>query len=554
MNRTFVFALLMAICGLANSQELKFRVAEFYQDQQDLTAQEEARDDGDGSVYAVVKVTSDMEDDDLSKFSFDFNYMKSSREMRDGELWLFVQRNAKNVTIRRDGYKTVKYALTETIKAGKTYRMLLSVQAPKVVQRVLQFKVTPANEGAIVRVKPEDSTDDYQLWGTVDTQGCIDRLLQTGAYLYEVSANNYRTAQGKVNLMNGEGNHVEDVRLVPNFGFLEIADAGGIAGAEVYVDNRKVGTIPYKSDRMECRDGYRLMVSNGELYKTYNSTFAIRQGETTKITPRLESNFAETTIKVDGEAEIFVNGVSKGKGSWTGPLRAGTYDVECRLPNHTSSQLQIEVKADVVETFVVDKPRPIEGTLYVKSNPSGAQIYLDGKNLSITTPAKLDHVLIGEHQVTVMLPNHKTENKSVDIRRDETVTVDVTLSNVARMTIDSNPTGADLYIDGEHKGTTPYTEEMPSGEYDIKLIKKKYSTFNRRVSLDSSNPEQTFNLKRQYQRKYQGYFQPTFQFGSYTGVGASLGCYLANFNIEADFLYGLSPESICMYKNNGVAW
>ena len=180
MNRTFVFALLLAICGLAESQELKFRVSDFYQDQQDLTAQEEARDDGDGFVYAVIKVTSDMEDDDLSKFSFDFNYMKSNREMRDGELWLFVQRNAKNVTIRRDGYKTVKYALTETIKAGKTYRMSLSVQALKVVQRVLQFKVTPANEGAIVRVKSEESTDDYQLWGMVDSQGCIDRLLQTG--------------------------------------------------------------------------------------------------------------------------------------------------------------------------------------------------------------------------------------------------------------------------------------------------------------------------------------------------------------------------------------
>ena len=114
--------------AFVRAQDLKFRVVEFYQDQQDLSGQEENRDDGDGALYAVIKVTSDNEDDDLDQFTFDFNFLKSSKEMRDGELWVFVQRNAKNVTIRREGYRTVKYALSQTIKAGKTYRMKLSVQ------------------------------------------------------------------------------------------------------------------------------------------------------------------------------------------------------------------------------------------------------------------------------------------------------------------------------------------------------------------------------------------------------------------------------------------
>lgn len=94
---------MLAGFGKIWAQELKFRVADFYQDQQDLTAQEENKKDDDGRLYAVIKVTSDNEDDDLSQFSFDFNYNVSSQEMRDGELWLFVQRNAKNVTIRRGG-------------------------------------------------------------------------------------------------------------------------------------------------------------------------------------------------------------------------------------------------------------------------------------------------------------------------------------------------------------------------------------------------------------------------------------------------------------------
>ena len=545
-----IFLQMLAGFGIAGAQEqeLKFRVAEFYQDQQDLTGQEENRDDGDGALYAVIKVTSDNEDDDLNQFTFDFNYLKCSKEMRDGELWIFVQRNAKNVTIRREGYKTVKYSLSQTIKAGKTYRMKLSVQERVVQQRILQFKVTPANENAIVKVKKEDSNEDYQLWGTVDAQGSIDRLLDTGEYIYEVSAESYKTAFGKVTLSNGEGNYVEKVSLTPNFGFLEIADDYGIAGAEVYVNNRKVGNIPYKSGRMECRSDYQLMISNGELYKTYNSTIEIRQGETTKISPRLQSNFAETTIKVEDEAEIFLNGASKGKGSWTGPLRAGTYNVECRLPNHVSSQKQIVVKPDVAETFVIEKPKPIEGSLYVKSNPSGAKIFLDGKNLGVTTPSKIDHVLIGSHKVTIMMDNHKPENMTVNIKQDETATVDVKLSNMALMTIKSSPSGAELYIDGKYKGTTPYSEEMASGDYDVKLLKKQCKTLTRRVHLDSANPEQTFSLNRQYQQPSQFYLQPMVQVGSNMGFGGAIGCFISNVNVEVDFINGSKKES--MYWND----
>ena len=443
MRRLLLLMILVQLPACWNgtqAQDLKFRIAEFYQDQQDLTAQEENREDGDGTPYAIIKVTSDNEDDDLSLFSFDFNNQRSTREMRDGELWLFVQRNAKYVTIRREGYRTLKNAaLGLTLQAGKTYRMKLSTQERIIQRRILQFKVTPANEKAIVKVKVEDSNEDYQLWGAVDANGSIDRLLETGAYVYEIVADGYEPSLGKVMLANG--NHVENVALTPNFGFLEITDASGIAGAEVYINNRKVGTIPYKSGRMECRNDYQLMISHGELYKTYNSTIEIRRGETTTISPRLQSNFAETTIKVEDEAEIVINGISKGKGSWKGPLCAGVHDVECRLPNHISSKKQIVVKVDVPETHILDKPTPIEGSLYVKSNPSGAKIFIDGRELGIVTPNKIDNVLIGSHKVTILFDDNKLHDVDIHINKDEIATVDVNLSDI-------NPTGRIFTIGG----------------------------------------------------------------------------------------------------------
>lgn len=281
--------LLWASAPSLHAQSLTFRVAEFGIDQFDMTAQEAERYDVDGRLYALVKVTSDIENDDLNAFKFDFGYLESIKEMHDGELWLFVQRNAKRMTITREGYKKVEHTF-QAIQAGRTYRLHLSVQTPEVKRRVLQFKVDPADEGAIVKVKREDSNEDFQLWGAVDAGGTIDRLLPTGGYLYEVSADNYVKATGMVNLTYDSGIMVERVKLMPNFGLLQLNDEYGIAGAEVYIDDKKVGTIPLEPLRLACRDGYHLMLSKGELYKTFSTTFDIRQGETTVLSPKISKS------------------------------------------------------------------------------------------------------------------------------------------------------------------------------------------------------------------------------------------------------------------------
>lgn len=544
---TLFFATILMGTLVSNAQELKFSIIEDIKpDPLDMTAREENRNDGDGYAYAIIKVTSDVEDDDLSKFNFHFGYIKSEKEMHDGQLWIYVQRGAKTMDIRREGYKPILKHTFQTIKKGTTYTMKLSAQTPKVKQRVLQFKVEPADENAIVKVRPENSDSSYELWGTVDKTGSISRLLETGTYLYEVAADNYESSQGRVVLTanaNGD-NFVENVKLTPNFGYLEIVNTHDIAGAEIYVNDKKVGIAPYRSERMECGDDYRLMISNGELYKTYSSTFAITRGDTTKLSPKLESNFAETTIKVDGDAEILINNVSRGHGTWVGPLRAGNYDVECRLPSHKPSTKQITVKANISETFLMDKPTPIEGSLYVNTNPSGAKIIIDDKDMGVTTPRNIDNILIGHHKVRIMLANHRTETFDVDILQGETTQLDVKLSDIADITIESTPSSASLYINGSYAGTTPYTAEMASGDYDIRLVKRKYRTLTQTVHLDSSNPAQTFTLHRQYQQRSQFYLQPMFQIGASTAAGAAVGIFVGNVNFEADYLFGFGSETI----------
>ena len=88
-------------------QRLTFRVADFHLNPLDLTARNDQfkRTDDDGKLYSIIKVTTDLPDDELQSYVFDFGLMNSFAEMHqdDGELWVYVQNNAKTVTIRRGG-------------------------------------------------------------------------------------------------------------------------------------------------------------------------------------------------------------------------------------------------------------------------------------------------------------------------------------------------------------------------------------------------------------------------------------------------------------------
>lgn len=556
-----ILFLLPALCSSAQDaqEKLDCHVVSFEMEQFSTTAQERRYEkiDKNGDRYAIIKIKDRDGRANLSGFTFNFGTLNSEVKPHGDELWVYVQRNAKTVTIRHPDYKTIeKYDLNTTIQPGKTYVMLLTMDdivkniKREVKKQILQFKVTPANEKAVVKVKKAEDKGEYELWGEVDGAGTIDQMLAFGVYDYEVKAiaSDYLPSTGRIKLSDSRNKYVEKVNLKPNFGFLEVDGNNGATGGEIYVDDLKIGIVPYSdtSTRWKCGN-YQITIRNGDLYKPYNSTFVINQGETTKISPKLESDFAQTTISVDGNAEILIDGQFKGYGSWTGPLKTGEYTIICRKANHRESSRMITIKPNESETFTIPAPKPITGNIYISSRPSGATIYIDGETKG-TTPSLLQEALIGRHKVQLRLANHKTENRDVVIKENETLDLDITLSDMAHMTIDSKPSNATLYINNHEVGTTPYSADMASGDYDILIKKRKYKDYSQRVHLDSSTPTKSIKLNRQYLFPNSFYIQPTFQIGSFMAAGGQIGGYISNVNIEASYLYGMD-ESEMIYWN-----
>ena len=343
---------------LSAQQLLRFSVAEFVQDPLDLTARSDQhkRSDANGALYAIIKVKSNLPDDDLQAYRFDFGLMNSFVEHHPEaeELWVYVQKNAKVVSISRDGYISVsKYDLRTTIDAGATYNMLLSVAGPTLKMQMVMFRVKPSTAKAVVMVKGEHPGAVEEMFGIVDETGAVAKSLPFGSYTYRVAAENYYPSEGRFTLNNQAENHVEDVTLRGNFGNI--------------------------------------------------------------------------TLRVESGADIYVDGEKKGTRTWTGALKAGSHQVECRQANHKPSLQTISVAENETRTITLTPPTPITGSLSITSRPLGAKITIDGKDYG-ETPKNITGLLIGKHTLELSGSGNRGGKQEVEIQENQTAIVDIELA------------------------------------------------------------------------------------------------------------------------------
>lgn len=496
----------------------KVYIESFTHDPMDQAAKVYGKYDSSGNMYAIVKVRPTGKD-----FKFSFGYMASSVQgEHDNETWLYVQKNARKVTIKRDGFTTINNEdLGMTLEAGQTYIMNLSYTEPDAVvyKQWLKFSVNPADANAIVRVKREGS-NDYEIWGQT-INGAIAKNIECGRYHYQIVADNYETSEGLVTLDNPDDTHTESVILNPNFGYLQIDNIGNYQGAQIIVDNKIIGTIPYTESTKWPIGKYNYSVTNGDLFKTYNGQFTIKRGEKTVLKPKLESNAAEVSLQVNSPAEIYIDGVFKATQKWSGWIKSGRYEVECRRKNHRSTKKTISVEANQSQTIVLDSPEPIVGRLSVNSTPLDADIIIDGENKG-KTPKTINDIIIGEHNVVIRNTGYKEETRKITIEEGKTYELNVFLGK-------NQP--ATAQVTSTNKKTQP-------------TVVSKAET-NNRGNVSSLNQPKKNTPKPQVSLSNNSfYIQPMFQAGSMMSFGAAIGGYVSNFNIEGSFLMGMGKETM----------
>ncbi len=144
---------------------------------------------------------------------------------------------------------------------------------------------------------------------------------------------------------------------------------------------------------------------------------------------------------------------------------------------------------DTALYYVGDRPpQAAFGTLQLRSNPSGAEVYVDGSFVGYT-PLSFG-TRPGRHDVRFVLSGYEEFTTSVNVSPGRTEPVTANLQQRVRAgsaTFTSSPPGADVYVDGRYVGTTPTGSiRFQPGQYEATFQLQGYQsqTIGFRVSQD----------------------------------------------------------------------
>ena len=246
----------------------KIEVASFNRMETDITARVTApKRDQNGEVCALIRIVTTVKD-----LMFEPDALGiTARENKPGEIWLYVPRGARRISIMHDKYGVLRnYFYPDIIDKSTVYEMEVRVN-----DGTSHEPVDTNTQLLVMRPDPADATiyiDDEKV---PTEKGLFTATMKKGSHTYRVEAPMYASEAGVVDL--GSEQKIMSVTLKPKFGYLDVFSLPE-QDANVYIDGNLVGQTPYKSDRMPIRS-YKLRIEK-DLFFPIDTVVNISAGET----------------------------------------------------------------------------------------------------------------------------------------------------------------------------------------------------------------------------------------------------------------------------------
>lgn len=379
--------------------------------------------------------------------------------LQPSEIYLYISaRVATFIEIHHPDYGKTEFVLPFDLDDFCGYEMVLQyvplVVNSNVAQRNNYLTITSDQPNASIYIDDQYVSDGF-------------KSLEIGTtHTWRIDCDLYHTESGTVMITEGEPITIEK-KLRPAYGFINITSEPE-SDAVVFINNKKVGTTPYQSDKM-ASGTYNIRVVK-DMYKTTEQTFTITDENTTNAVVKLSANFVNLTIDTDIDSDIYIDEQYKGKGKWSGRIFDGAHFVEVKKDKHRtiSKNLNLVLGKDV--NIEIEAPEPITGMLDISSVPVKADIYINGKHYG-TTPRIISDLLIGDYTMKLEKQGCASVTKIITIEENTTLAIKENLPTGKEVVIKTDKTGDKVYIDENYVGTTPLTTNLSYGKHEIKATR-----------------------------------------------------------------------------------
>jgi formylglycine-generating enzyme required for sulfatase activity/TolB-like protein len=249
-------------------------------------------------------------------------------------------------------------------------------------------------------------------------------------------------------------------------------------GADVYLGQTKAGTTNPAFQKINLQAGSNVRVTlKMDLY--HDVAFDVQLKPGVMKFDKVELKPAFGSLKIESEpsgAEVYIGGEKVGTTPFTEQrYPSGQYLVTVKKEWYLPQEDQQITVSDGQATTKMATLSQDFGTLEVASDPSGAEVTLDGKKLG-TTPGSWRVPPVQNGKVRVFLAKHRDSSFEITIDRDQTVKItaeQATLqAKLGSLQVYADPPlpGAKVFVDGKEVGTAPFTlNQIQEGVHKIEV-------------------------------------------------------------------------------------
>jgi TolB-like protein len=135
------------------------------------------------------------------------------------------------------------------------------------------------------------------------------------------------------------------------------------------------------------------------------------------------------------------------------------------------------VKIDKGEN-IVNALTDVTGFLVIKTEPVGATVFLNGKEVGVARTSLQLEKPIGKYVVVAEMGKlYHPARQEVDLTTDGARLVLTLPPAFGALIVISEPSGAEVWLEGEKVGITPFRKEQQrSGRYEVRVVKENYLT------------------------------------------------------------------------------
>jgi hypothetical protein len=260
-------------------------------------------------------------------------------------------------------------------------------------------------------------------------------------------------------------------------------------GSEVYIDGVLKGKTPVTINNLDFGE-YEIQVKH-DGFRTFTKTIDLLRSKN-KITVIANLEHITFVLQVSSyptEAEVYVDGVRKGLTPITiNDLSLGEHFVEVKKENFSTWSQKINVDQYKVIQLLANL-EATAASIDINSTPSGATVLLNGEAMGVT-PIVLKDLDAGDYTLELKFEGYAPYSEKLTLNKGETVQRNVTLEKANTvLSIDSNPSGAEIFIDGKDMGKTPYKAvNIKPGIYKVEIKKDGYLPFTTQVKVEKDKP------------------------------------------------------------------